>query len=79
VLVVRVLDASKSASTYDVNTRRSYVYSAGTSITQKLSGRASVVFGADFGYNHFTGSEPTYPDLRTQGRADTSFTASARA
>src|SRR5262249_1136996 len=43
---------------------RSLAYTGNTSITQKLSERASLVFDANLGYEHFTGP---YPDLRTQG------------
>jgi hypothetical protein len=61
------VDASRSASTYDASTKRSLVYTGTASITQKLSERASLVFDADLGYEHFKGLDSVYPDLRTQG------------
>jgi hypothetical protein len=61
------VDTSRSASTYDASTKRSLAYTGNASITQKLSERASLVFDADLGYEHFTGLDSVFADLRTRG------------
>lgn len=59
-------DTASPSANYAMSEKRSYSYGTTAGLTHKFSGRLTAVLKGGYHYDHFTGQDPGYADVRSQ-------------